>query len=49
MSMILILKLGLGALLAGLWSYGLLEQLSSSESTLKYLAISALLVGISRL
>src|SRR5690242_14782669 len=49
MSMMLMLKYGLGALLAGLWSYGLIEQLGSSQSTATYLAISALLVGISRL
>ena len=49
MSMMSALKYGLATLCGGLWTYGLIEQLGSSSSTAKYLAISALMAAVARL
>jgi hypothetical protein len=49
MSVIVLVKYGLVALCGGLWTYGLIEQLGSTDTTATYLAISALMVAVSRL
>ncbi len=41
-----LIKYGLLTLALGLWSFGLVDQLYSSASTMKYLLMSLLMVAI---